>query len=834
MNKRSIEDIVYILKTVKEHNKPRPVIFLGAGASASAGIPLTGTIITDILEKFKSKPAVKRLSDNEKKDYYKVMSALSAEERRALFYGYITDKKVKINVTHIYLAQLLKEGYVDYILTTNFDDLMLKGCALFNIIPPVYDVSILNDFTTTTFLEKSVTYLHGQHHGQWLLNAEGELNKVKTAVPKIFERICHRRTWIIVGYKGEDEILDEIVKLGSFENDLYWIGYENEEPSEKTKQKLLEKDRMNAYCVPGYNSDSFFLKLNSELGLHTPEIFNKPFSFLKEVINNIKDIDEQKAHDELFKDVNKRLETTKKWIDDAIEKTENSFSEESLKLKISDDLTKENYTNAMSYLETVRKEKFNALNHLLAGLFNNWGNEVSERATKECSEKLFNESLKIFETAHKLDSSLLLVNINWARAIVQLARLKTDEKLYYQAIEKYKIIIEQNSNFSDAHYGLGAAESELAILKKDKELLVKSIENYKKTIALDSNSSEAYYSWGTAIYNLAKQTSDINILPRSFEKFKMAVNINPSFAEAYRNWGNAILLSGVLKKDTNTINAAIDKYKKAIEIDSNLFEPYSSWGAALFELGILENKDDYFIKSIEKFKMAVGLNKYGQHSYCGWGEALLELSRRRKDKSLCNESIDKFKLAIELNSGFFEANLGWGNALFELAKMGDLEIMFNEALSKYKICEKIDNKNFNLYFNWASGITYLAQQKKDRKLFESSFEKYLKAESLKSGDMKLYLNWSTSLLHYLHLIPLEKRETILLQAKSKAQKAYELEAGSYNLACCYSMMEQKKTALKYLEESLDKKQVTKEHVLADRDWNHYIDDDDFNSLLSKY
>jgi hypothetical protein len=246
MKKRTIEDIAYILKQRKE-NGNKPIVFLGAGASASAGIPLAGKIVEDIKEQFKDKPAIKRLSTEDKNNYYKLMSALSPQERRKLFSDYINANSVRLNVTHIYLAQLLKEGYVDYILTVNFDDLMLKATAMFNFIPPVYDVSILNDFTTTNFLEKSVTYLHGQHHGQWLLNAEGELQKVSATVPKIFERICHNRTWIIVGYSGEDEILDEIAKIGSFEDELYWIGHNDNNPNDKVLKKLLDDDNKNAY-----------------------------------------------------------------------------------------------------------------------------------------------------------------------------------------------------------------------------------------------------------------------------------------------------------------------------------------------------------------------------------------------------------------------------------------------------------------------------------------------------------------------------------------------------------------------------------------------------------
>jgi tetratricopeptide (TPR) repeat protein len=450
MNKRTIDDIAYIFKKAKDENKPKPIIFLGAGASQSAGIPLTGKIVEDILEKFKEKPSVKRLDENERKDYYKVMGSLSAEERRSLFYDYITDEKVKINVTHIYLAQLLKEGYVDYILTTNFDDLLLRACGLFNFIPPVYDVSILNDFTTTTFLEKSVTYLHGQHHGQWLLNAEGEMDKVKTAVPKIFERICNGRTWIIIGYRGEDEILDEIAKLGSFENELYWIGYENEEPIEKVKTCLLEKERMNTYYVPKYNADSFFLKLHSEIGLHTPEIFNKPFSFLKEVINNIKDIEEQSNNDDLFKNVNERFITTKNWVNDSIDNYENKESLEKFKQQIIEDAIKDNFENAVHYLNTIKK----------------------------------GENLGAKE-------ELAILYSSWAYDFMMIQKVLKDEKSFNAAAEKFKIAIDLNPEYSYSYYNYASLlcnYGKILAVPKKKEVFNLANENAMKAYNLGSSS----------------------------------------------------------------------------------------------------------------------------------------------------------------------------------------------------------------------------------------------------------------------------------------------------------------------------------------------------------
>ena len=151
------------------------------------------------------------------------MSALNSKERKELFKKYI--KEAKINVAHIYLAQLVKLGYVDYILTVNFDDLLLRACGLFNYTIPTYDISNLDSFTTTTFQNGSIIYLHGQHYGEWLLNAKGELEKDNERVSQLLNKICHNRTWVVAGYSGEDNVFSEINKFSCFDNELYWIKY---------------------------------------------------------------------------------------------------------------------------------------------------------------------------------------------------------------------------------------------------------------------------------------------------------------------------------------------------------------------------------------------------------------------------------------------------------------------------------------------------------------------------------------------------------------------------------------------------------------------------------
>jgi len=248
---------------------------------------------------------------SKERTYARLMDCLLPDQRDELLKKYIA--KAKINVTHIYLAQLLNEGFVDYVLTVNFDNLILRALALFNIFPSTYDMAILKEFTTSTFKEKSVVYLHGQNHGLWLLNTPEEMEKVKNTVPRIFDTIKNKRPWVFIGYSGEDPIFEHVKNLGRFNNGLYWVTYNDNNPNEAV-QKFISEPNTNACLIKGYDSDSFMLKLNSELELGQPFIVDKPFSALRNMLTEIVDIDDK----EHFKGVKERLEISKKQVDEAI------------------------------------------------------------------------------------------------------------------------------------------------------------------------------------------------------------------------------------------------------------------------------------------------------------------------------------------------------------------------------------------------------------------------------------------------------------------------------------------------------------------------------------
>lgn len=836
-NNRTIEDIAYLIKKAKNNKENKPIIFLGAGASVSAGIPLVGGIIQDILELHKDKPSIRRLSDEEKKDYYKLMSALSAQERRSLFYDYINNKKVKLNVTHIYLAQMLNEGLIDYVLTVNFDDLILKACAMFNFIPPVYDVSILNDFTTTTFLEKSVTYLHGQHHGQWLLNAEEELTKIKEAVPKIFERICHNRTWIVIGYSGEDEILDEIAKVGSFENELYWVGYNDNPVSKKVQEKLFSNPRTNAYHINGYDSDSFFLKLHSELGIQTPEIFNKPFSFLKTMLDKVIDIqvDKNNEHKILFEGIQKRMEISKRQVLEAIDTIENKESEEQLIQRIIEKGIKHDFSlrDAIIFEDQVEKNEYPKAKQALGNYYGEWGitkaknfrqnkNEndlkdgieylnkalklnpeisivYSNLAIITCEKIIFNngpyvfdEVLSLFEKAANIESDYMLY-YNWAITLATIGEIKKEEKYFKDSFSKFNICVELNPHHKEIYLNWARALDKLYRINDDKKILIDSISMYKKVLSLDEKNIEILNNLGCLINKLAIVENNDKLFEESQEIFRKALQIFPEDKSILNGLGISLYEYGKKKKEMNLLIESLEIFKKII----------------------MSYPEDY--------------NAYNN---CGIAQSII--ANEKKDVDLFKKSFDYFEKSIEFNDKDVTVFFNWGKTLYILAGTERNSKLYLDSAKMFKEAQKLDLLNDEIYNFLALSLLNAAIIDENELLFWESFENFEKALELNPNNDLASTNWVFGLIKYSNILSHEDSIKVLLEALEKAEKLYLLGGSPYNLSCIYSLLGDKENALLYLNETLKNELVRVEYVNDDSDWDNYKTDPDFINLLSNY
>ncbi len=668
MKEITIEELAFFLKQAQDDDRPKPIFFLGAGASVTGGIPLAETITEDILREHKHNPFIAKLKE-EDRTYANLMECLQPYKRNQLLKGYID--KGKINVTHIYLAQLLKEEYVDYVMTVNFDNLMLRALALYNEFPPTYDMAILKDLTTTTFKKGSVVYLHGQHHGLWLLNTKEEMDKVSNILTRIFDGLKNERPWIFIGYSGTDPVFEHIKNMGRFDNGLYWVGYKEDDPYDNVKD-FLKDPNTNAYSIKGYDADAFMLKLNEALGLDQPVILENPFTALKDMLNEIKDIEDE----DHFKSVKERLEMAKKNVDQAIRQydfgEEVEFDKEEAKVKqlkkkiieliISADYDKDRIEKLESQAQVLNDD---GVNDNLSVLLNNWGNNLGKVANLKSGEeveKLYQQTFEKYQRATDIYTRNHHAYYNWGTALGKLAKLKTGEKaerLYQQAIEKYRKATDIKPDDHQAYYNWGVSLGDLADLKTGEEaekLYQRSFEKYQKATDIKPDNHQAYYNWGTDLGNLADLKTGEEaekLYLQATENFLKAIEIKPDRHEAYYNWGTALGKLAKLKTGQEAERLylqSFEKYQKATDIKPDKHDAYYGWGTALGKLAEQKTGNDseeLLKEAIEKLQKAVDLGSSPYNLSCVYallGEkqnALKYLEESLKRRDLSAEDVDQ-------------------------------------------------------------------------------------------------------------------------------------------------------------------------------------------------
>ena len=263
-----------------ERGGPRGcALFIGAGCSVSAGIPAAAGFVDEIRRLYPEKYE----EVGEPRTYKKCMAALTQNERQYIVRTLVSAGR-KLNPAHLILGQLMKDGWIDRILTTNFDSLVSQACNLVGVEPAIYDYTALahEKFSPAKLADRAVIYLHGQHSGFLHLNKPEDFSTgYFERMASVFRATDSSRMWIVVGYSGHnDPTADELLHPSEFSNHLYWVGYQDEDPDATVIEKLGQHEG-DVTLVQGFDADRFFASLASDLGCYPPAILKNPFSHLE-------------------------------------------------------------------------------------------------------------------------------------------------------------------------------------------------------------------------------------------------------------------------------------------------------------------------------------------------------------------------------------------------------------------------------------------------------------------------------------------------------------------------------------------------------------------------
>lgn len=682
----TIGEIVENLITNKK-NECKTAVLLGAGMSVTAGIPTAKGIMKDIE---KNMPTT--VSNCKNKTYQNYMQLLSPSQRKKLIARYVDN--AKINLAHLYLGTLIKENYIDRVLTTNFDNLIIRSLALFNIFPATYDLAVSQTFIPEETAQLSLFYLHGQRNGYKILNTESELRESGELehYKEIFLDTARQRSWIVIGYSGEnDPIFKRLAEIKIFRNKLFWVGYKEEEPKEHILQNILTPEEKYGYYLKGHTADDFFLNLVRKLELPEPQILSTPFSHLKEEIENIGNFLVNRMAlnpDGLISE--SKIDATskvKKWTNIAIEGFEKGRGFQDLKGAQKETINRE---------EIIHKSQRMLLGNRFDIIDSQFINEIKSSKSKKA----------INDIVHSLS--------DWSLQLAKTARTKKGkvaDNLNNESIKKLEIALKIKPGDHEVINNLGTIYAEIAKKKKCSEVKDFKIafDCFNKSLLVKPKYYKALYNWGTVLSQIAHKKEGEernNLFNEALSKFKVIPETKQKDPKILNNY--TIILLGLARlKDgeekEKLLKQAIKKSETLHLIkNGKSYKALLTWGTGLLELskksGIIE-KEKLIKQAIDKINNSLNINNNNPDAINNLGLAMLELAKMKKGKkkeSLLRQAIDKFVLIEESKTPEKAYNIACAYSL--LGEKEDAIIWLEKFLSTNKTVSKsivLGDEDFN-------------------------------------------------------------------------------------------------------------------------------------------
>jgi len=285
---------------------PTLMWLLGAGASASAGVPTADDMIWDFKRRlycslqrvsvracsYPGDPALRfRLqryfdsqegypqagSDEEYARYFELAFPAEQDRRR-----YLEEASVRATPSfgHLVLAVLMKLAKARLVWTTNFDRAVEDAAASLlgssgRIVVSTLDTASVARQALNEDRFPLLVKLHGDFHSRELKNTSTELQEQDAQMRGALQDACRRFGLVVVGYSGRDRsVMDSLEQAleadGAFPSGLFWLQYEDGQSSSRLDH-LMERareKRVDAHTIPA----PLFDEVMSDLLLLSPDV----------------------------------------------------------------------------------------------------------------------------------------------------------------------------------------------------------------------------------------------------------------------------------------------------------------------------------------------------------------------------------------------------------------------------------------------------------------------------------------------------------------------------------------------------------------------------------
>jgi phosphoglycolate phosphatase-like HAD superfamily hydrolase len=272
-----ISDALTQLAFALFENKGVIAILLGSGLSRAAEIQTGWEITVDLIRRVAQAQGIGEQSDwaewyrqrtGQEPNYSTLLEELtgSPNERRAILNRYIEaseedrEEGRKIaTAAHHAIAELVRQGYIRVIITTNFDRLIENALREIGIEPTV--VASVDALSGAEPIAHSACYilkLHGDYKDTRILNTDAELSSYPPEFDRQLDRIFDEYGLIVCGWSGEwDHALRAaFLRAPNRRYPVYWVARGKLRDG---AQGLVNHRR--ARVISATDADSFFTSL---------------------------------------------------------------------------------------------------------------------------------------------------------------------------------------------------------------------------------------------------------------------------------------------------------------------------------------------------------------------------------------------------------------------------------------------------------------------------------------------------------------------------------------------------------------------------------------------
>jgi tetratricopeptide (TPR) repeat protein len=355
-----------------------------------------------------------------------------------------------------------------------------------------------------------------------------------------------------------------------------------------------------------------------------------------------------------------------------------------------------------------------------------------------------------------------------------------EEKYLSLAINGYEKALAIEPENSTAQANIIVTKTFLALFSEDFELLCDTLAA-ARTITDDDCIS--LYAKGVVSVGYSIAASDMDEVHNAIHFLQSATSIDRTFYLGWHYLGICFYLVYEALEDVKDLNLAIKFFKKSLKVRPRA-ETYIQLAIATARLYDEDNQIEHLEESKCLFEAGLSLEKASTFPPAEWifeyGLLLEQLGDEKEDESLLAHSLDQFNRVLILDPNLHDTHYRIAVVLSHIAELTSDPNCFMRAFCHFRLAHKNYPDHDFVLLDWGLAL-------------------------ISFGEM-------TDDPHKKHVLMKEAEDKLMRSAKQGNNQAY------YQIACFYSLNNQKEVALEWMKKARSFNVLPPTHEILEDTW----------------